>query len=162
MTAASFFDLKALDKRGQAFDIAALKGHPVLIVNVASQCGLTPHYKGLEALNKKYKDQGLVIVGFPCNQFGAQEPGTAEEAAEECKLNYGVSFSILEKIDVNGDNTHPVYQFLKAKQPGDIKWNFGKFLVGRDGVKVERFEPTVTPEDLVPSIEAALKETAAL
>jgi glutathione peroxidase len=137
------------------------KGKVMLVVNTASKCGFTPQYKGLEELYKKYLDQGLVIVGFPCNQFGKQEPGSDSEISEFCELNYGVSFPMASKVDVNGDNAHPIYTFLKAELPGvmgskRIKWNFTKFLVNRDGQPVKRYAPTVKPEEIVADIEALL------
>ncbi|ODV92299.1 hypothetical protein CANCADRAFT_30496 [Tortispora caseinolytica NRRL Y-17796] len=157
----SFYDLKPLDKTGQPYDFAQLKGKVVLIVNVASKCGFTPQYKGLEELYQKYRDRGLVIIGFPCNQFAKQEPGTDEEIASFCSLNYGVDFPIMKKIDVNGDNTDPVYKFLKSKKSGllgfkGIKWNFEKFLVDKNGEVVGRFSSVKTPESLEPEIEKLL------
>ena len=133
----------------------------LLIVNVASRCGYTPQYTGLQALFERYRPQGLVVLGFPCNQFGHQEPGEAAEIREFCSLNYQVSFPLFEKIDVNGAAAHPLYKLLKSARPGllgseAIKWNFTKFLVGRDGTVLKRFAPTDKPESLVPDIEAAL------
>lgn len=135
-------------------------GKVVLVVNVASKCGLTPQYAGLELLWERYGPRGLVILGFPCNQFGSQEPGTEEEIAEFCDLNYGVSFPLFHKIDVNGEGADPLYQWLKRDTPGsddrDIEWNFAKFLIGRDGVPVKRFEAQFQPADIAPAIEARL------
>ena len=136
-------------------------GKVLLIVNTASQCGLTPHYAGLEKLYETYKDRGLVVLGFPCNQFGAQEPGSAEEIGAFCEKNYGVSFPMFAKIDVNGDGAHPLYKHLKQHAKGilgteAIKWNFTKFLVSRDGQQIERYAPTTTPDELVKDIEGIL------
>jgi glutathione peroxidase len=133
----------------------------MLIVNTASKCGFTPQYAGLEALYRKYKDRGLVILGFPCNQFGAQEPGNAEEIARFCSLTYDVSFPMMRKIDVNGPATHPLYAWLKSQKKGvlgtsGIKWNFTKFLIDREGRVVGRFAPTATPQSLEGAVEAAL------
>jgi glutathione peroxidase len=133
----------------------------MLIVNVASKCGYTPQYKGLEALYKKYKDKGLVVLGFPCNQFGKQEPGTNEEIKEFCTSKFDVTFPMFDKVEVNGDNRHELYTALAGKDspfPGDIKWNFNKFLVGKDGKIIKRFDSKVTPdsEELVKAVEAAL------
>ena len=147
---------------GKETSLEQYAGKVLLIVNVASKCGLTPHYAALEQLYKKYKDSGLVVLGFPCNQFGAQEPGTESEIASFCSTSYGVTFPLFSKIEVNGDNTHKVYEWLKSNAPGllgseAIKWNFTKFLVGRDGKTVRRFAPTTAPESLVSDIEELLK-----
>lgn len=155
----SDFTANRLDGRPQS--LAAYAGQVVLVVNVASKCGLTPQYEGLEALYRQFRDQGLVILGFPCNQFAEQEPGTSAEIAEFCALNYGVSFPLFERIDVNGEDTHPLYQWLKSSEPGvfgteDIKWNFTKFLIGRDGTVLERFAPTTEPAQIGPAIAAQL------
>jgi glutathione peroxidase len=136
--------------------LGSYEGKVILVVNTASKCGFTPQYAGLEALHKKYKDRGLVVLGFPCNQFGHQEPGGDAEIAAFCTLNFGVTFPLMPKTDVNGPGTHPVYVFLKEKAPGTIKWNFTKFLVGRDGKTVSRFPSTTKPEKLEEDIEAAL------
>ena len=146
---------------GKARDLSAYEGKVMLIVNTASECGLTPQYQGLEALHKAYGDKGLAVLGFPCNQFGGQEPGTEAEIAEFCQLNYGVSFDMHGKIDVNGEGTHPLYEQLKVAAPGkdgalDVQWNFAKFLVGRDGEIIRRFSPMKAPADLNDAIEAAL------
>ncbi len=147
---------------GTPSSLAEFDGHVTLLVNVASKCGLTPQYTGLEELQKTYSDRGFSVIGFPCNQFMGQEPGTAEEIQEFCSTTYGVSFPLFEKIDVNGDEQHPIYAELCATtdaegHTGEIRWNFEKFLVGRDGT-ITRFGPLVTPEDpsLVAAIEAAL------
>jgi glutathione peroxidase-family protein len=147
--------------RGETFDFSQLKGKVVLIVNVASQCGFTPQYKGLQELYDKYKDKGLEIIGFPCNQFGSQEPGGESEIQEFCQRNYGVTFPVMKKIEVNGENTHPIYAYLKTSKPGllgltRIKWNFEKFLVDKDGIVQERYSSLTTPESLAPAIEKLL------
>ncbi|EKM58352.1 uncharacterized protein PHACADRAFT_252608 [Phanerochaete carnosa HHB-10118-sp] len=146
-----FYDLKTQQPDGKTYDFEQLKGKVVLIVNVASKCGFTPQYKGLEALHKKYKDQGLVILGFPCNQFGGQEPGTDQEVADFCEVNYGVTFPLMAKSDVNGENVNEVYKYLKEQKSGllgltRIKWNFEKFLVDKEGNVVNRWASTTSPE----------------
>ena len=157
---ATIYDYKALDNKGREVDFKQYEGKVLLIVNTASKCGFTPQYDGLEALYKKYKDQGLVIIGFPCDQFAHQEPGTNEEIAEFCRLNHGVTFPLMAKIEVNGAGTHPIYQYLKAAAPGTlgnaIKWNFTKFLISRDGTKVERFASATKPEAIENKIKALL------
>ncbi len=157
----SVYDYAAKTLDGQDVSLADYRGQVLLIVNTASKCGFTPQYEGLEALYRAYKDRGLTILGFPCNQFGAQEPGNAEEIASFCSLTYDVTFPMLAKIDVNGPSAHPLYAFLKKEQKGvlgteGIKWNFTKFLIGRDGEVVERFAPTTKPEDLKVAVEALL------
>jgi glutathione peroxidase len=149
--------------RGKPTSLADYKGKALLLVNVASQCGLTPQYTQLEALQKKYEGKGFTVIGFPCNQFGGQEPGTAEEIAQFCSSNYGITFPITEKIEVNGDKRHEIYQSLTqiadaSGHTGDIRWNFEKFVVSADGTKVTRFNPKVKPDDpsVVAAIEAAL------
>ena len=154
MTSISDFTLPRLD--GTPQNLAAYAGKPVLIVNTASKCGLTPQYEGLEALYRQYGAQGFTILGFPCNQFASQEPGSAEDIAEFCEINYGVTFPMFAKLDVNGPGESPLYTWLKAKFPGDIEWNFGKFLVGRDGQVAQRFAPDTVPEALIPAIEKHL------
>ena len=148
---------------GEPADLSEYKGKALLVVNVASKCGLTPQYEGLEKLHEKYGDRGFEVLGFPCNQFMGQEPGTAEEIREFCDTNYSVQFPLFEKIDVNGANQHPLYAELEQTadadgEAGDVKWNFEKFLVSPDGEVVGRFRPQVTPEDpaLVEAIEAQL------
>ena len=162
MASKTFHDFTVKNAANQETNLGQFKGKAVLVVNVASKCGFTPQYDGLEALYKKYKDQGLEIVGFPCNQFGAQEPGSNQEIQEFCRMNYGVSFPVMAKVDVNGDATDPVFEWLKSSAPGllgteMIKWNFTKFLVGKDGKVIERFAPQTKPEDLGKDIEKALK-----
>jgi glutathione peroxidase len=157
----SVYDYSAKTLDAQDVNLADYRGKVLLIVNTASKCGFTPQFEGLEALYRDYKDRGLTILGFPCNQFGAQEPGNAEEIASFCSLTYDVTFPMLAKIDVNGPSAHPLYTFLKKEQKGilgteGIKWNFTKFLVGRDGEVVERFAPNTKPEDLKVAVEALL------
>ncbi|MTC43035.1 glutathione peroxidase [Providencia sp. wls1921] len=155
-----FYQLTATSLGGQHISMADYAGKVVLVVNTASHCGFTPQYEGLEALYKKYSDQGLVVLGFPCNQFGKQEPGGAEEIEQTCYINYGVSFPMFEKIDVNGSAAHPVFRYLKSELPGllggRIMWNFTKFLIGRDGKPLKRFAPFTTPEKMEAAIVAAL------
>jgi glutathione peroxidase len=146
---------------GSTTDLSAHKGEVMLIVNVASKCGFTPQYEGLEALQRKYESRGFSVLGFPCNQFGAQDPGDADEIASFCKLNYDVSFPLYGKIDVNGDNAAPLYRHLKDEAPGllgskAIKWNFTKFLVDRSGKVVKRYAPQTKPGELVRDIEALI------
>jgi glutathione peroxidase len=157
----SVYDYSAKTLDGQDASLADYRGQVLLIVNTASKCGFTPQYDGLEALYRDYKDRGFTVLAFPCNQFGAQEPGNAEEIASFCSLTYDVTFPVLGKIDVNGPEAHPLYAYLKHEQKGllgteAIKWNFTKFLVGRDGQVVERFAPTTKPEDLKQAVEALL------
>ena len=153
------FEMKNI--KGEKVELSQYKGKVVLIVNTASKCGLTPQYEGLEALYQKYKDQGLVILGFPCNQFMGQEPGTAEEIENFCSTKYNISFPLFDKIKVNGDDADPLYKYLKETLPrdgkNDIKWNFEKFLVDKNGKPVERFLPTNKPATLEPSIEKLLQ-----
>jgi glutathione peroxidase len=155
------FDFSFVDLDGQPQSLAQYQGKALLLVNVASKCGFTPQYEGLEALWKDYRDQGLVVIGFPCDQFGHQEPGNAEEIRNFCSLTYAVDFPLSEKVQVNGDDAHPLWKWLKAEKTGllglsAIKWNFSKFLVGRDGKVRERYAPTDKPENLRGDIEAAL------
>lgn len=157
----SFYELSAEQLDGTTRSMADLKDKVVLVVNVASKCGFTPQYKGLEALWRQYRDRGLVILGFPCNQFGQQEPGNAAEIGEFCSLTYDVTFPIFAKVDVNGADTHPIYSYLKTEAPGvlgteGIKWNFTKFLVDRKGKVIDRFASTAKPEDLAKDIERLL------
>ncbi|MBX9690361.1 MAG: glutathione peroxidase [Candidatus Obscuribacterales bacterium] len=151
------FKAKALD--GSEIDFSKFKGDVLLIVNTASACGYTPQYAGLEELNKKFADKGLKVLGFPCNQFGQQEPGQSHEIASFCKKNYGVDFQMFEKIDVNGNNAHPLYKYLTGAENGNaqaIKWNFTKFLVDRHGKVVKRYESGTKPEDIAADIEKQL------
>ncbi len=176
------YDFKALSSKGKEIDFAQFEGKVLLIVNTASKCGFTPQFAGLEQLNQKYKDSGLVIIGFPCNQFKEQDPGTDSEIEEFCQLNYGVSFQMMKKTDVNGASAHPVFEFLKAQvpdeeyigmkakaaktlfktisksveKPGDIQWNFTKFLISKDGLTIKRYAPTTEPADFENDIEEML------
>jgi len=156
----SIYDFKALNNKGVEVDFADYKGKVLLIVNTASKCGFTPQYDGLEELWKKYQDQGLVVIGFPCDQFAHQEPGSDAEIAEFCRLNHGVTFPLMSKIDVNGESAHPIYKYLKSKTKSllgsAIKWNFTKFLISRDGSRIERFAPVTTPAALEDKIKALL------
>ncbi len=149
----SFFNFSVLSNNNENYPLSQHKGKIILIVNVASKCGYTNQYKGLEDLYKKYAEKGLMILGFPCNQFGGQEPGTDEDIQTFCKLTYDVTFPILSKIDVNGEKADPLYKFLKVQAPGilgseSIKWNFTKFLVGKDGKVLDRYAPQTEPKDL--------------
>ena len=181
---ATIYDFKSLTSKGKELDFSQFKGKVLLIVNTASKCGFTPQFKGLEELNRKYKDQGLVIVGFPCNQFKQQDPGSDSQIEEFCQLNYGVTFQIMKKIDVNGANADPVFEYLKAAAPAeeykglkgkgakalfkkisdsvekesDIMWNFTKFLISKDGKTLRRFAPTTEPKDFVKDIEEFLSQ----
>ena len=152
------FTAECMDGTSQAF--ADYKGKVLLIVNTASKCGFTPQFEGLEALYQQYKEQGLVVIGFPCNQFGAQDPGTNEEIGAFCQKNYGVSFPMMAKIDVNGKDAHPIFDWLKDQKGGllidGIKWNFTKFLIGTDGKVIDRYAPTTKPDALKADIEQAL------
>ena len=157
----SIYDFTAETLDGQPAPLSAWRDQVILIVNTASKCGFTPQYAGLEALYRKYKDRGLMVLGFPCNQFGAQEPGDAAEIANFCSLTYDVDFPMMRKIDVNGPKAHPLYAYLKKARKGvlgteGIKWNFTKFLVNRQGEVTDRFAPTVDPKALEGAIEALL------
>ena len=181
---ATIYDFKALNNKGEEVDMAQYKGKVLMIVNTASKCGFTPQYDGLEALYKKYQDQGLVILGFPCDQFKHQEPGTDEEIAEFCRLNHGVTFPLMKKIDVFGENAHPIFKYLTQQVPteevhglkdkatmklvdglsksegreeGGVRWNFTKFLISKDGSLIKRFAPVAKPEDMEAEIENMLK-----
>jgi glutathione peroxidase len=161
----SVYDFKARAIDGNDTSLGNYRGQVLLIVNVASKCGFTPQYKGLETLYEKYKDQGLVILGFPCNQFGGQEPGDEKEILSFCDLNYGVTFPLFSKIDVNGTNAHPLYGYLKSAKPGilgteAIKWNFTKFLIDRKGEPIHRYAPSDKPEAIDADVKAALTSLA--
>ncbi|MBQ9706125.1 MAG: glutathione peroxidase [Paludibacteraceae bacterium] len=149
---ASIYDFKPLNNKGVEQDFAEYRGKVLMVVNTASKCGFTPQYKGLEALYQKYKEQGLVIVAFPCDQFAHQDPGSDKEIAQFCQRNFGVTFPLMKKIDVNGSNESPVYTYLKSQAHGwfssKIKWNFTKFLISRDGKVIKRYGPTVQPEKM--------------
>ena len=177
------YDFKALSNKGVETDLAQYEGKVMMIVNTASKCGFTPQYDGLEALYQKYKDQGFIIIGFPCDQFAHQEPGSDAEIEEFCRINHGVTFPLMKKIDVNGQNEHPVFTYLKEVAPkeeykglkakatqkmlktisksvekeSDILWNFTKFLINRDGSEIKRYAPTVTPNDIEKDIIEFLK-----
>lgn len=179
---ATIYDYKAVASNGKEIDFAEFKGKVLLIINTASKCGFTPQFDGLEKLNEKYRDRGLVCIGFPCNQFASQDPGTDSEIEGFCRMNYGVTFQIMKKIDVNGPEAHPIFEYLKSQAPteeykglkakaaatmfktisksvekdSDIKWNFTKFLISRDGTKVLRYAPTTEPKDFEKDIEAFL------
>ena len=159
----SVYDFEAQQMNGQTVSLSQYRGKVLLIVNTASACGFTPQFGGLEELHQEYADKGLVVLGFPCNQFGSQDPGSNEEIASFCQLNYGVSFPMMAKIDVNGPEATPLYQWLTAEAPGllgskAIKWNFTKFLVGRDGRVLRRYAPQDAPAKLAGDIEAALAQ----
>jgi len=155
------YDFPVRTIEGKDTTLADHEGEVLLIVNTASKCGFTPQYDGLEKLHATYHERGLSVLGFPCNQFGGQEPGTSDEIQEFCKVRFGVTFPLFERIEVNGANAHPLYDHLKNEAPGllgsrNVKWNFTKFLIGRDGEVLERFAPTTKPEDLERKIESAL------
>jgi len=159
--AGPIYEIPLKDIDGKQTSLKPFEGKVVLIVNVASHCGFTPQYTALESVYEKYKAKGFVVAGFPCNQFGAQEPGTAEEIKQFCSSKYNVTFPLYEKLEVNGPNRHPLYVSLAGKEspfPGDIKWNFSKFLVGRDGKILKRFDSKITPDspEVTSAIEAAL------
>ncbi|KAG0048215.1 glutathione peroxidase gpx1 [Gryganskiella cystojenkinii] len=157
----NFFELKAKGKKDEEISMKTFENKVILVVNVASKCGFTSQYKGLEELYQKYKDRGFVIIGFPCNQFGGQEPGTEEEITSFCQINFGVQFPIMAKVDVNGDKEDPVYTFLKSQKAGllglkRIKWNFEKFLINRQGKVVERYASVSTPDAIAADVEKLL------
>jgi len=157
-----FYDFTAKDIRGKEISMSIYKNKVLLVVNVASKCGYTPQYEGLEKIYKKYHAQGFEILGFPCNQFKGQEPGTEKEIHNFCKVNYGVTFPLFSKIDVNGDHTHPLYTYLKKEAPGflgtqSIKWNFTKFLINKNGKVIKRYGSSTKPAELADDIEALLK-----
>lgn len=157
----AFHDFEVKDATGKAFSFSQLRGKVVLVVNVASRCGFTPQYTDLEKLHRKYEKQGFTVIAFPCNQFGAQEPGSEEEILQFCQSKYDVTFPVMAKIEVNGANTAPIYEFLKGSAPGllgteAIKWNFTKFLVSKEGKVLERFAPQTKPLEMTEAIERAL------
>jgi len=161
MSEESVYEFAAPLLDGSPMSLETMRGQVLLIVNTASKCAFTPQYEGLEALFEAYKDRGFQVLAFPCNQFGAQEPGSAEQIGSFCQKNYGVNFPVFSKIDVNGPNAHPIFRFLKTSKPGifgitRINWNFTKFLVDREGNVVKRFAPSKTPKNLAPSIEELL------
>lgn len=157
----SVYDFKAKTLEGKEVDLSKYKGDVLLIVNTASECGYTPQYQGLQELHSQYGGKGLKVLGFPCNQFGGQEPGDSTKIGAFCQKNYGVEFQMFEKIDVNGDKAHPLYKYLTAAAPGiagtqAIKWNFTKFLVDREGKVLKRYAPDVNPKDIAPDIAGVL------
>lgn len=156
----SIYDIQVNNTKHESYPLSHYKGDVLLIVNTASECGFTKQFDGLEKIYQQYKDRGFTVLGFPCNQFGNQEPGDGAEAEQNCRLNYGVTFPMHEKIEVNGDKAHPLFQYLKAETKGflgdNIKWNFTKFLVNKDGNVVGRYAPTKTPEQLTSAIEKLL------
>jgi glutathione peroxidase len=157
----SVYDFSARTIDGQEQSLSAYRGHPLLVVNVASKCGFTPQYAGLEALYRQYRERGFLVLGFPCDQFGHQEPGDEAEIKSFCSLTYDVSFPLFAKITVNGTDAHPLYRFLKEARPGilgseAIKWNFTKFLIGKDGEPLKRYAPSDKPESLATDVETAL------
>lgn len=157
----SIYDFEAKSIQGDVIALSSYSGKAILVVNTASQCGFTPQFKGLESLHKTLGPKGLVVLGFPCNQFGSQDPGSNADIDTFCQTNYGVSFQMMEKIDVNGKNAHPLYAWLKEEAPGilgseAIKWNFTKFLVGRNGQVIKRYSPQDNPESIASDIETAL------
>ena len=159
----TFYDFEAKKLNGETVSMKEYEGKTIVVVNTASKCGFTPQYEGLEKLYQQYKDQGLVILGFPCNQFGKQESGTSDEIEEFCQVNFGVTFPLFEKIEVNGEDAHPIFKFLKSKQSGGIfgnkiKWNFTKFIINNKGVPVKRFSPTTKPEKMEKTIQQLLQE----
>lgn len=164
MTAGALYDIDVTTITGEVRSLADYRGKTLLVVNVASRCGFTPQYAGLEALYRKYKDQGFVVLGFPCDQFGHQEPGTEADIQQFCTTNYDVTFPMFAKIDVNGPGTHPLYEFLKSARPGvlgteGIKWNFTKFLIDARGEVVGRYSPRDTPDRIEPTVSALLAAT---
>ena len=159
----TFYDFEARKINGQTVSMSEYHGKVIVVVNTASKCGFTPQYEGLEKLYEKYKDLGLVILGFPCNQFGKQESGTSEDIKEFCQINYGVSFPLFEKIEVNGKNAHPIFKYLKSNLSGgilgsSIKWNFTKFVINRKGIPVKRFGPPTKPEEMEDTIKELLQK----
>ncbi|MBQ4838315.1 MULTISPECIES: glutathione peroxidase [Pseudoalteromonas] len=158
-----FYEFTANTLQGKPYAFSNLKGKVVLVVNTASKCGLTPQYEGLQQLHQELHSDGLEVIGFPCNQFGQQEPGNASDIQQGCLINYGVDFTMMEKIDVNGERAHPIYQYLKTALPGlltnNIKWNFTKFLIGKDGQPLKRYAPTTKPEKIKADIIQALQSS---
>lgn len=159
-TMATIYDFTATASNGQEINFKDFEGKVLLIVNTASKCGFTPQFDGLEKLNEKYHDRGLVVIGFPCNQFAHQDPGSDSEIEGFCRLNYGVTFQIMKKIDVNGKDAHPIFKYLRSQTKGllgdKVKWNFTKFLISKDGKTIKRFAPTVEPAKMESEIEAML------
>lgn len=161
-SATRIYDYEANNLAGKTVSLDQYKGKTIVVVNTASKCGLTPQYEGLEKLYQKYKNDGLVVLGFPCNQFGSQEKGSSDEISEFCQVNYGVSFPMFEKIEVNGNNAHPLFKYLKSELKGGIfgsriKWNFTKFVINKEGAPVKRFAPTTKPEKMEQYISQLVK-----
>lgn len=158
----NFYDLSIQSPKGNPIEMKDFKGKVILIVNTATKCGLAPQFDGLEELHQKYKDEGLVVIGFPCNQFRHQEPETNETVEESCRINFGVTFQLTEKIDVNGENTHPIFAYLKNELGGflgkKIKWNFTKFIIDKNGKPFKRYSPTKDPKKLISDIEKLLNQ----
>ena len=158
--ATSIYDLEFTDNRGNLVSLADYSGKPILIVNTASKCGFTPQYEGLQKLNEEFREQGLIVLGFPCDQFAHQEPGNDQEIDEFCKVNFGVDFPLSQKVNVNGKNAHPIFKFLKENSKsllgGTVKWNFTKFLIDRAGIVRSRFAPTTAPEGLAREVAALI------
>jgi glutathione peroxidase len=156
----NFYDLTVKTPSGQELNMADYKGKPVLIINTATKCGLAPQFDGLEKLHQDYKEKGLVVLGFPCNQFAGQEPETNDSVIESCKINHGVTFQLTEKIEVNGGNAHPIFKHLKKEKGGfllsSIKWNFTKFLINKEGEVIQRYSPTTAPDKIAGDIERVL------
>ena len=157
----TFYDLSVKTPQGRELMMSEFKGKPILIINTATKCGLTPQFSGLENLHQKYKDKGLVVLGFPCNQFGGQEPETNNSMEKNCRVNHGVTFQLTEKINVNGPNTHPIFKYLKRELKGfisnNIKWNFTKFLITANGTPYKRYTPTTNPRKINKDIQKLLK-----
>jgi glutathione peroxidase len=156
----NIYDLSFTNNRGESVSLSEFSGKPILVVNTASKCGFTPQYEGLQKLHEEFRNQGLVVLGFPCDQFAHQEPGNDEQIDEFCKVNYGVDFPLSQKVNVNGKDAHPIFQFLKGRSKGllggTVKWNFTKFLISPNGESIKRYAPNTTPEDIRPDIEKLL------
>jgi glutathione peroxidase len=159
-TASKIYDLSFTNNRGELVSLSDFSGKPILVVNTASKCGFTPQYEGLQKLQEEFREQGLIVLGFPCDQFAHQEPGDDAQIDEFCKVNYGVDFQLSQKVNVNGKDAHPIFQFLKSRSKGllggAIKWNFTKFLIAPDGESIKRYAPNTVPEDIRSDIEALL------
>jgi glutathione peroxidase len=159
-TASKIYDLSFTNNRGELVSLSDFSGKPILVVNTASKCGFTPQYEGLQKLQEEFREQGLIVLGFPCDQFAHQEPGDDAQIDEFCKVNYGIDFQLSQKVNVNGKDAHPIFQFLKSRSKGllggAIKWNFTKFLIAPDGESIKRYAPNTVPEDIRSDIEALL------
>ena len=158
----TIYDLEVTNNRGELVALADFVGKPVLVVNTASKCGFTPQYEGLQKLHEEFREQGLIVLGFPCDQFAHQEPGSDQEIDEFCKVNFGVDFALSQKVNVNGKDAHPIYQFLKSHSKGllggGIKWNFTKFLIAPDGKSIKRYAPSTAPEDIRSDIKSLISK----